>query len=117
MPKTYIWRCEAGHESAHTEIAIRTMVVEPRCPVRLDDGAMCWKRLSVKVRPFPTLKGDVCLGCGRTIGRAGRTNKEVTEDARQGKFLTAVGITDYSTELPTTAYYCWQCWEQRVRRG
>lgn len=51
-----------------------------------------------------------CATCGLPIGRVG-TNEETFAAYERGEFRTALGITDYSTDPPTTTYYCPPCWK------
>lgn len=52
-PWGYMWLCAAGHESAHSELAIRSLTVQPRCPLRYPDGHMCWEPLVRRVCALP----------------------------------------------------------------
>lgn len=62
-------------------------------------------------RRFALSSSDSCATCGATIGRAGRSNEEVVAAHERGEFRTALGLTDYSTDPPTTVYYCPPCWK------
>lgn len=55
-----------------------------------------------------------CALCGVTIGRADRTNAEIAAAVAEGTFNTALGSTDYSTDPPTTTYYCPPCWKKQL---
>lgn len=46
----YIWKCRDGHESAHTETEIRSLVLEPRCGLTLPNGEVCMAKLERKLR-------------------------------------------------------------------
>ncbi len=50
----FVWRCERGHETAHSELEIRAMRVHPMCPWRVDAG-VCGARLTEKVRRLEAL--------------------------------------------------------------
>jgi hypothetical protein len=46
----YVWRCTDGHETAHSDIEIRSLTVTPRCTLLLADGSRCRKALLKRVR-------------------------------------------------------------------
>lgn len=56
----------------------------------------------------------MCASCGVTIGRAGRTNEQLLEAHQRGELNAAIGCTDYSTDPPTTTYYCPPCWKKQL---
>lgn len=61
MSDLFVWRCEKGHESVHSETAIRALMVYPRCPIRLGNGRSCWKQLVFLLRPLVTQLTDNLL--------------------------------------------------------
>lgn len=56
---------------------------------------------------------DVCTTCGRSIGRAGRSDAVLLAAVKDGSFATSFGCIDWTQDPPTQSNYCRSCYQAR----